>query len=337
MIRVPTPAWRRAARPSRTLAGGAAQGDQVDQLVGEGGPGLGAAAGQVVLLDLAGRLLEAVAGGLLGVEVALPRAHAADVQGQERAHDVAGRGQVVGDVDLDVGGDVEAVKVAAGPGRPGGQLVAEPAGVLGREQEPEPAVGQLPGQGQVLRSHGRQVDGQPRLGRGDGQLEGLAGAVGQRQLQGLALVGDPPALQGHPDHGHVVAGPGQGAGEPLPVPALGHLGPGQAEAEPEPPPRQLVEGGRGHGRHGRAPGRDLEHPRPQVDGAGLGGQPGQHGGRVRPVGLGHPGRVVPEPLRLPHQLQLLGRGRPGPEVAEHHPEAHQRPVTSLAKVSKALT
>src|SRR4029453_2084057 len=115
--------------------------------------------------------LEAVAGGLLGVEVALPGAHAADVQGQERPHGVAGRGQVVGDVHLDVGGDVEAVEVAAGPGRPGGQVLAEAAGVLGGEQEPEPAVGQLPGQGQVARPHGAQIDGQARLDGGDGELE----------------------------------------------------------------------------------------------------------------------------------------------------------------------
>src|SRR4030095_16962704 len=122
----------------------AAQCAQIDERVGEGGHGLAAVAGQVVLLDLAGGPLEAVAAGLLGVEVPLPGAHAAEVQGQEGAHGVAGRGQVVRDVDLDVGGDVEAVEVAAGPGRPGGQVLAEGGGVLGGVQEPEPAVGQLP-------------------------------------------------------------------------------------------------------------------------------------------------------------------------------------------------
>ena len=59
-------------------------------------------------------------------------------------------------------------------------------------------------------------------------------------------------------------------------------------------------------------GPDLDTADPRLIVLRLGGQPGQRGGRVRPVGLGHPDRVVAEPLRLAG-LQLLPAVVPAPK------------------------
>src|SRR5581483_7132143 len=95
-----------------------AQRDQVDQLVGKCRGGLLLLAVEVQVLDPVRGVLESVALDQLVVEVLLARAHPADVQGQERAHPIAGAGDVVGDVRVDRRGHVEAVKRAPRPSRP---------------------------------------------------------------------------------------------------------------------------------------------------------------------------------------------------------------------------
>ena len=58
--------------------------------------------------------------------------------------------------------------------------------VLGREQRGNPAVGDLAGQRSVLRADRGEVDGDALLHGSDRQLERLARALGQRQLERLA-------------------------------------------------------------------------------------------------------------------------------------------------------
>ena len=55
-----------------------------------------------------------------------------------------------------------------------------------------------------------------------------------------------------------------------------------------------------------------------------GRQPGEHGRRVRSVGLGRPDRVVAEPLGLLDDPQLVGRAHPEPPVADVDSELHMQ-------------
>ncbi len=94
--------------------GRAAQRDGVDERVGDRGHRLLALAFEVEVLDLLRLGLVAVALDELVVEVLLARAHAADVQGDERAHGVARGLEVVGDAQADGGRDVEVLERFAG-------------------------------------------------------------------------------------------------------------------------------------------------------------------------------------------------------------------------------
>ena len=67
---------------------------------------------EVEVLDDFGLGLEAVAADEVVVEVLGARAHAADVERDEGTHRVAGTRKIVGDEDVDGGGDVKAVERA---------------------------------------------------------------------------------------------------------------------------------------------------------------------------------------------------------------------------------
>ena len=208
---------------------------------------------------------------------------------------------------------------------PGGALLeqlARPADVLGGEEDRQPAVRDLAGELRVLRPDRGDVDRDPLLDRRDRELQRLAGPVGQRQLVGLAGVGEPLARERLPQDLHVLARALELLAEALPVPALGHLRARRADAEQHAPARELVERGRGHGGHRRRAPRHLEDRRADPDALGLRGQPGEHGGGVGPVGLGGPDRVEPRRLRLPHQLELVGGRHAEAPVADVQPEPH---------------
>ena len=303
----------------------ARQRDHVDQLVRERRRGLVLLAVQVQVLNLARGVLEPVALDQLVVEVLLARAHAADVQREEVAHPIAGRRPVVGDVRVDGRRHVEIGERAPGPRGAFLEQRAHLAHVLGREEDRQPAVGDLSGQRGVLGPDRRQVDRDPLLDRGDHQLERLARPIGEGQLERLAVELDALARQRHPEHRHVLARALQLVGEALSVPPLGHLRPRGAEAEQHPTAREHVDRGRGHGGHPRAPRRNLEDRRPEPDPARARGQPGQHGGGVGTVGLGRPDRVIAEPLGLLDDGQVVGRRHAGNQVAEVHAELHGRP------------
>jgi hypothetical protein len=91
-------------------------------------------------------------------------------------------------------------------------------------------------------------------------------------------------------------------GERLPVPPLGDLRTRGSEPEQEPTTRQHVERRGGHRGHGRAASRDLEDPGAELDPFGPGGEPGQHGGGIRSVRLGHPHRIEPQRLSLANEV-----------------------------------
>ena len=55
---------------------------------------------------------------------------------------------------------------------------------------------------------------------------------------------------------------------------------------------------------------------------GLPRKPGEDGHGVGAVGLGGPGGLVPEPLALPDELELLGRPEPEAPVADVEAELH---------------
>ncbi len=123
--------------------------------------------------------------------------------------------------------------------------------------------------------------------------------------------------------GHVFPHPRQRLAIGHPVPALHHLRAGDSQAQDEPPPGQVVQGHRGHGGvRWRAP-VNLHDPRAQPDPRGLRADPGQRRHRVRAVGLGRPGHVVAQPLRLAHQIGVDRDPRPG--IAQRQSQFHRSP------------
>lgn len=298
----------------------------VDQVVRNGGRGALLVAGQVLVLDLGGFLLVPHALGELVVEVLLTAAHAAHVQGGVRPEGVGERRHVlvVADGDRQRRADVEPFEGLAGLLAPRAQVLD--GGVLdvrgGREDEQRP-VGDLTGLFEVLGADGGDVERDVLALGVHGQLDGLARAAGQRQRPVLAVVGEPLTAHRLAYDLHVLAGTGERLVELDAVPALGDLRPGDAETEPEAAAGERVEGGGGHRGHRGLTGRNLEDGRADVDTLGLGGDPGEHCGRVRPVGLGGPADGVSEPVGLLRHGQIV-RVHSGTPVAEVDPELHGR-------------
>ena len=196
--------------------------------------------------------------------------------------------------------------------------------MLGREQRRDPAVGDLARERGVLGADRGEVDRDALLDGGDRELERLAGPVGQRQLEGLAVELDALAGERHAHHGDVLARALQLLGEALPVPALGDLRPRGADAEDHAPARELVDRGGRHRGHRRRAGGHLEDPRAEADPRGLTRQPAEHGRGVRAVGLGGPHRVIAQPLGLLDDVQLVLRAEAEAPVADVHAELHRR-------------
>ena len=193
--------------------------------------------------------------------------------------------------------------------------------MLRAEEDREPAVGDLTGKLEVLRSDRCQVDGQVLAHPANGHPQGLAGAVRKRQGPVLALVGDGLAPQRHIDDVDILAGASQRRAEPDPVPTFAHLGSRDAQAEPEAPAGHGVEGGCGHRRHRRGPGRDLHHGRAEVDPLGQRAHPRQDGHGVRAVGLGGPDDRVPDPIGLLREHDVV-RTVAGAPISKIQPEFH---------------
>src|SRR5690606_25421676 len=118
-------------------------------------------------------------GGQRVVEVALPRTHPAQVERRVVAYRGGAGGEVLAGDHRDRGHHVKAGQVPAGPGA---YLVELVAGVLGREKDRQPTVGDLSGEPQIPRPERGEVDRNVRPGRMEAEFERLAGPAGQRQL-----------------------------------------------------------------------------------------------------------------------------------------------------------
>src|SRR5207248_7067568 len=137
-----------------------------------------------------------------------------------------------------------------------------------REEHGAPAVGDLCGQGDVVRALGTQIDRHVGAQRVDRRLERLpeAGAAGVGERVVLAVEGYRGFARKYlADDRDVLARAGQRLGEGLAVPAFDDLGTGDAEAEHEAAAAQVVEGQGGHGRGRRRAGRELDEVGTQLD------------------------------------------------------------------------
>src|SRR6185437_12699737 len=295
------------------LGPGAYQGYVFDEFGGDGGDGAFLVAGQVVVLDLLGLGLVAHAGEYLVVEVDAASAHSADVESKGRTDEI-GRpfGIVVDDDRQRAAYDVERVAGVAGAGA--GEALVQGLGVEvvhgGREEDDVPAVGDLGGQGHVLRALGAEVDGDlgavgmqdraQRLAQAGGPLLG-----GQRKLVVLAVVADRLAAGDDlPEDLDVLPGALERPGVRLAVPALHHLGIAGADAEQDPALGQVVHGHRGHGQGDRRPGGQLGDGRAELDPRGARTPPGQRGPGVAAVGFRGPDLVDADPFG---GLEQVGR------------------------------
>src|SRR3989442_792536 len=250
-----------------------AERDLVHQRVGHGRLGLGLAAAEVQILDRPRRLLVAVAPGQLVVEVLATRPHAADVEGQPRlhrspallhplAHDHGHRRH-----DVEARAGLRAIPARRPKARV--EPLAEHRHASRREEDGDPAVGDLGGQGHVLWPDGGEID---RDGRApvENRAEGLAEAGGPgARIRDLVVLA--PELDGllaakdRTDDLHVFARLHQRLAEGLPVPALDDLRPRHAQPHPEPPARERIERHRRHRRHRwRAPGSAMPSPSSRI-------------------------------------------------------------------------
>ena len=132
----------------------------LDERGGDGGDGLVPVAGEVQLLDLGGLGFVPHAGVHVEVEVHRLGPHATDVQGDRRSHHVGRPLDVVVDDGRGEGDDFEVVGgvASSGTSEPLGQCRLERLDRIGGEEDGEPPVCDLGGQGHVLRSLRPQDD-----------------------------------------------------------------------------------------------------------------------------------------------------------------------------------
>ena len=297
------------------LLDGADEVDVGDRLPGHGGDRLVPLAGEEEVLDLVGLLLVAHAGEDVLVEVHVLGAHAADVEGEHRLHRVERGVAVVGDDDPAVGGDLERLARAAArrAGRSPRRATrrtssADPRGVVDRQ----PAVGDLGGEGDVLRALAAEPDRQVLAQRVDDRLQRLAQAegvvAGVRQRVVRPVAGHRPLAAQHlADDVDVLAGAGERLAERLAVPALDDLRArtGRGRARGARPDRWssvraciAVDGRRAAG--------ELHDRRAEPDRRRLRAPPRERREGVRAPRLGREDDVVAELLRLEHLLEVVG-------------------------------
>ena len=153
--------------------------------------------------------------------------------------------------------DLQRTEVVRPLGRARGERVApHVVGLLRRVEERQPAVGVLRGALDVLLAERRDVDRDARPLRLGQHLQRLAEAgalaLGQRQVEDLAVVLQALAPQRHPDDVDDLAGAAQRLVVGQPVPALDDLRAGGAEPEDRAAAADVVEPGRGLGERARA-------------------------------------------------------------------------------------
>ena len=185
--------------------------------------------------------------------------------------------ELVTDRDHAAGGDLQRAELRIALGLAGLEIVAPHRVELLRvEEDRQPAVGVLGGVLDRLAHQARPEDRDVLAHRVVDDLQRLAQSrsltLGERHLDGRAVVDDLLALPRHPADVDVVADARHRLLVRHAVEALDHLRAGCAEPEDEPPVRHEVEAGRGL-RHARCgTGEHVEDARPDLDRVGLGGQ-----------------------------------------------------------------
>src|SRR5712692_7099290 len=118
-------------------------------------------AGEIEILDGLGGALVPVAAHEVIVEISPARAHAAHVEGEARLDHGPAAGDIIAQHDGDGGREVEAREgfVAACAREAGVERFLEDGHPLRREEDRQPAVGDLGGQCHVPRPYGGKVDG----------------------------------------------------------------------------------------------------------------------------------------------------------------------------------
>ncbi len=239
------------------------------------------------------------------------RAHAGQVERDPPGRQPAGLLGIGRDGDGQAGRDPR--PEATGRGRARVEQLDARGQAGDRQQEREPAVGQLtgdPGRGRPQRG---QVDPQPgaRIGA-QPQRPVLPGRRRQQPVPGQ----QPPHLPGRRGQ------PPDRVLERRVVQALGQLRAARAQPQLEPAAGDLVQGAGQHGQAGRAAAPDVEHAGADPDPVGPGGHLGEQHRGVVPPALGEVERVVAELLGAPGQRQHHGaaglhRGQRDGERAGH--------------------
>ena len=216
---------------------GTDQRGQLEQLLGHQGLRLGLAAVQVGVLDGLCLGLVTEPARQVVVEVACPRAHAADIQRDERPDQVAQAGHVVADGKRRARDHVQRTQRRVAERAPLCQGAApHRGGPLRQVEDRLPGLGELGGERHVLRADGGQGDRDALADRVVDQLERLAQTAApiQRQLVVLALVGQRLAAPDHPADLDDLAGPADRRVIRHAVPALDHLRAGRPDPQREP-------------------------------------------------------------------------------------------------------
>ncbi len=202
--------------------------------------------------------------------------------------------------------------------------LAEP---VRREEDRQPAVGDLRAERDVLRSDRRDVDRDVVARRMHDELERLAepGRVGTRVRDVVvrAVMLEPLLARQDRAHDlHVLARLAEGLAVRLAVPTLHDLRTGETEPEQEAVAAEEVERHRGHRGHGRRARGHLHDRGAEVDALGVRHHPRDRRDGVGAVRLGGPHRMEAELLRFLGQRHRARQALAPVLIAEVDPESH---------------
>src|SRR6185436_5221221 len=215
-------------------------------------------------------ILIAVAASEIVVKVLSARAHSSDVQGEVRLHSHTASIDIIARDHRYSRRNVEASKRLSilASGEAFIQRLAKHADSFRREENRQPAVGDLRRKRDVLRSDGRDVDRYLGAQRMNDKLERLSQPrpASHRDVVILTvIIQGSLAFENGSKNVDVLASPGEQLAVNDAVPAFDNLRPGSSYAQKEAPAGQQVDGRGGHCGHRRRSRRHLHDRRANVD------------------------------------------------------------------------